>query len=245
MRRIATVCARGGSKGVKDKNLRTFAGQPLVVRTVAQALESRLFEAVVVSSDSERILAAVAAIEGIERVRRPDELASDAAPKLPVIRHAVRAVEALRGVEYDVIVDLAVTSPLRAVQDIEGAVAQLEHGDAANVLSAFPAPHSPYYTIVERGPEGFIHYSKLPPERIFRRQDAPECFVLNGAVYVWRRAMLFSDHPKAVGDRTEIYVMPEERSIDIDSELDLVVAELLHARVGGARHGPPTPRRSE
>ncbi|WP_372400678.1 acylneuraminate cytidylyltransferase family protein (plasmid) [Azospirillum sp. HJ39] len=228
--RLCVICARGGSKGVPGKNIRPLAGRPLIAHTIGQALSSGCFDSVAVSSDSDAILDIARSLGVHHAVRRPAEFATDAAPKLPAIRHCVQAVEQATGAVFGVISDLAVTSPLRAVEDICEAVRLLEESGAGNVVSVGPAHANPYYQIVELDADGHPTRSKPPPRPIFRRQDAPACFELNGAVLVWRRASLFREVNGTLHPDTRAYVMPAERSLDIDSELNFLFAEFLMSR---------------
>jgi N-acylneuraminate cytidylyltransferase/CMP-N,N'-diacetyllegionaminic acid synthase len=226
MTRLCTVCARGGSKGVPGKNLRTLAGKPLIAHTIERARATGLFAAIAVSSDSEAILQAGTAAGADLAIRRPDELASDTAGKLPAIRHALLEAEARLGRTCDVLVDLDVTSPLRSVEDIRGAVALLEESGAANVISGAPAHRSPYFNLVEARPDGTVGLSKTADPPILRRQDAPACWDMNASIYVWRRAALVED-PRVFYPSTRLFEMPSERSLDIDSELDFEIVEFL------------------
>ena len=227
VRRLAVICARGGSKGIKGKNLRQLAGKPLIAHSIGQAKDSRIFDAVAVSSDSEAILEAAREWGADFTVTRPDELASDTAPKVPAIRHCAETVETETGQAFDTIVDLDATAPLRNTDDIRGAVELLEGSDADNVVSAMPARRSPYFNLVERDEAGRVRLSKPPATPIARRQDAPECFDLNASVFAWRRETLFSDNDYVLGGNTLLFVMPEERSIDIDTETDFKFVEFL------------------
>ena len=227
------MCARGGSKGVTHKNLRPLAGRPLIAHSVEQARASGLFEAIAVSSDSPEILAVAASAGADLLVRRPAELATDTAAKLPAIRHCLESVEQRSGQRFDVLVDLDATSPLRLPADIVGAVALLETGGAGNVITGAPARRSPYFNLVERRQDGTVGLSKPPSGPIVRRQDAPACFDMNASIYVWWRDD-FLAHPAIFQDRTRLYEMPEERSIDIDSELDLAIVAFLLQRRGAA-----------
>src|SRR5689334_22131669 len=116
---VCTICARGGSKGVKNKNLRLIKGKPLIHFTVKQALNSGLFDVVAVSSDSDEILAAATAAGAQFTIKRPDELASDTSAKLPVIQHALNSIEEKYGKEVSYLMDLDCTSPLRNISDIK------------------------------------------------------------------------------------------------------------------------------
>jgi CMP-N,N'-diacetyllegionaminic acid synthase len=224
MSRICTICARGGSKGVKDKNIRDFAGRTLIGYTLEQARTSGLFDLIAVSSDSPAILD-MARKYGVDLlVERPPELASDTAAKLPVIRHCVEEAERISGKQFGVVVDLDATSPLRLVADIQGAVDMLEREKISNVITAAPARRSPYFNLVELGEDGIVRLSKPPEKPIVRRQDSPKCFDMNASIYVWQRAALF-DYPTVFNADTRLFVMPEDRSTDIDNELDFEIVE--------------------
>ena len=126
MNRLCTICARAGSKGVKNKNIKLLLGKPLISYTILQAIDSNLFDFIAVSSDSEEILD-IAKIYGVDLcLKRPDELATDHAAKLPVIQHCAKEVEIVTGKLFDTYVDLDATSPLRTPDDIKNVVDLLE-----------------------------------------------------------------------------------------------------------------------
>ena len=226
MKRLCTICARGGSKGVPNKNIRPIGGKPLIGHSVLQAQSSGLFEAIAVSSDSPEILDVSKKFGADYAIFRPQELASDSAPKLPAIQHCVNEVEKISGKSFDVIVDLDVTSPLRLTKDIEGAVRLLEEKNVSNVITGCPARRSPYFNLVERDEDDYVRLSKPPEQIITRRQDAPECFDMNASIYVWKREGLIGRKSIFNAD-TLLFVMPEERSIDVDHEWEFEYVEFL------------------
>ena len=224
--RLCTICARGGSKGVEGKNVRLMLGKPLITYSIEQARTSGLFDAIAVSSDSDQILEIASACGADHLVRRPADLATDTAAKLPVIRHCVSEVERMRGQSFNTLVDLDATSPLRSVKDIRDAVSLLEASGSGNVITAMPARRSPYFNLVELNEYNFVKLAKSVAPPFVRRQDAPACYDMNASIYVWKRDVLF-DAPTLFNADTRLYVMPEERSIDIDSELDFQFVEFL------------------
>jgi CMP-N,N'-diacetyllegionaminic acid synthase len=225
--RICTICARGGSKGVPNKNLRMLAGMPLIAHSIAQARATGLFGALAVSSDHPEILRVALAAGADIAVDRPAEMATDEAPKVPAIRHCAAAAEERTGDRFDIVVDLDATSPLRTPDDIRAAVAALESGGAQNLISATPARHSPYFNLVELDERGRVRLAKQAPNAIVRRQDSPACFDINASIYVWRRDALMLGADSAIGPDTALYVMPQERSFDIDSEVDFRIVDML------------------
>ena len=226
MKRLCTICARSGSKGVPNKNIRLLGGKPLIAHSLLQAQLSGLFEAIAVSSNSKEILNISKKYGADYSIFRPQELASDSASKLPAIQHCVNQVETISGENFDVIVDLDVTSPLRLTEDIEGAVRLLEDKNISNVITGCPARHSPYFNLVERDEDGYVCLSKTLEQNIVRRQDAPKCFDMNASIYVWKREGLIGSESIFNAD-TLLFVMPEERSIDVDHEWEFEYVEFL------------------
>lgn len=229
MRRVCSICARGGSKGVVGKNLRPLHGRPLLAWSIQQARATGLFEAISVSSDSQEILAAAREWGADFAVERPPELASDTAPKVPAIRHCLETVLAKLGGQVDTLVDLDATSPLRSNGDIIGAVELLETTSVTSVITGAVARRSPYFNLVELQSDGSVRLAKQSQRPIYRRQDAPQCFDMNASIYVWKVEGFLND-PQVFYRDTKIYVMPEERSVDIDSELDFMLVDLLMRR---------------
>lgn len=232
MKRICTICARGGSKGVPNKNIRDIAGEPLIRHSIRQAKESNLFDYIAISSDSDEILEACSIFEDVELIKRPAELATDAAAKNPVIIHLVKTIEEKYGIEFDTVVDLDCTSLLRVSDDIVQSVKMLEASDANNVLTVAPARRSPYFNqamYTEDKKASLV----IPLEGgVFRRQDSPEVFDLNASVYPWKRKAL-EVNKSVYTENTLLYIMPEERSLDIDNEFEFeVVKYLFEKRVG-------------
>jgi len=226
VKRLCTICARAGSKGVPSKNIRMMAGKPLLAHSLYQARASGLFDAIAVSSDSDEILSIARSYGATCLVKRPAALASDTAAKLPAIRHCLEAAEEQLGTRFDVLVDLDATSPLRLPEDIRGVVELLEAEPNANVITGAVARRSPYFNLVERRSDGTVALSKPPGTAIVRRQDAPPSFDMNASIYAWWTAD-FRAAPAVFTARTRLYEMPEERSLDIDSEHDFRIVEFL------------------
>ena len=229
--RIISICARGGSTGVPGKNIRLMCGKPLIGWTIEQALASGAADRVFVSTDSPAI-ADVARSFGAEvPFLRPAQLASATAGKLPVILHLVDWIEAAHG-PVTRIVDLDPTSPLRQVSDIDACVALL---DAATglVITGYESDKNPYFNMVEDKGDGSIERVCRPPVEVLGRQGAPKVYAMNGSVYAWHRHSL-KPSLWAAG-RIRLHVMPRERSVDIDHELDFDMVELLMNR--RAAHG--------
>jgi N-acylneuraminate cytidylyltransferase/CMP-N,N'-diacetyllegionaminic acid synthase len=225
-----TICARKGSKGVKNKNVRLLEGKPLISHSIEQAIDAGFGETLIVSSDSDEILEIANSYQVPHIIRRPDELAHDTADKLEAIKHAITAVESKINCTFSNILDLDPTSPLRLVDDIFAAIDLFRNSNADNLITGMSSRRSPYFNLVETNSNGFVSLSKPPTERIFRRQDSPKCYDMNASIYIWKRKFLF-DNTQVFGNKTVLYSMPENRSIDIDSELDFeFVSFLMHKK---------------
>ncbi len=223
---LCTICARGGSKGVKNKNIKELGGKPLIAYTIEQAKASKLFEHIVISTDSDAI-ANVAKTYGAEVFfKRSDEMASDTAGKLDVIRDAFMRSEAYYQKQYDYLVDLDATAPLRSVEDIISSFEQFKNDDNDNLITAMSSRRSPYFNLVEVGNDGKVKLSKKLDSAILRRQDAPKSYDMNASIYIWKREVILEEKTLFL-EKTGLYVMPEERSIDIDTELDFEFVEFL------------------
>ena len=222
MTTICSICARGGSQGVPRKNVRPLLGKPLIVHTIEQALAAPSIDRVFVSTDDSEI-AEIARAAGAELpFIRPARMATSAAAKFPVIVHLVEFVERM-GVDVTRIVDLAPTSPLRTVADIQAAIALLD-SDTDCVITGYLADKNPYFDMVEPQADGNIRLVKPLSGDVTSRQEAPRVWAMNGSVYVWHRRTLTAGLWKG---RTRLYEMPHERSVDIDNEIDFRLVELL------------------
>ncbi len=231
---LATICARGGSKGIPGKNIRHLMGKPLLGYTIECARACPVVGHMVVSTDSDEI-AAVAEEFGIfVPFRRPAELASDTVAKIHAIRHATEYVENHEGYHPDFVVDLDVGVPLRAPSDIEACVEVLtSHPHLEAAVTVYEAERSPYFNMVEFEGER-VRLVKQGPEPLIRRQDAPPVYSVSPSVFAFRRDGLTSV--------THLYsgawgacIVPRERAIDIDSEVDFQFVEFLFSR---QRTGP-------
>jgi len=227
---LALVPARGGSKGVPRKNIRLIGGKPMIAWTIEAARGSRYIDRLILSSDDQAIID-VAVRCGCEvPFVRPAELASDQADSMAVVRHAIDALPE----QFEYLVLLQPTSPMRRAEDIDGAIERCVQQGAPACVSVCEADKSPFWML--RLDEQGVVRPLFPANQVpHRRQDAPVVFALNGAVYVAR-----TDHlriggaflaPGAVG-----YPMPKERSLAVDTELDLALVDFLLNRLAPPAH---------
>lgn len=217
------IPARGGSKGIPNKNIVDLCGRPLIDYTISAALEVVTPDRILLSTDSDEI-AKVAERCGITvSYRRPAELATDTAGSREVMLDAMDWFEH-NGGTFDSVVLLQPTSPLRNADDIKGSM-ELYSPDIDMVVSVTESGANPYYDCFELDHDGLLHISK-GDGLLTRRQDAPKAWQYNGAVYVINPLSL-REMPMGRFKKRIPYVMPRERSIDIDTPLDLTIAEAL------------------
>jgi CMP-N,N'-diacetyllegionaminic acid synthase len=218
---LALIPARGGSKGVPGKNVRPAGGKPLVAWTVEAAKASRYVDRVILSSDDAAIAEAAAKFGCEVPFVRPAELATDKADSMSVVRHALGALPE----RYDLLLLLQPTSPLRTAADIDAALEQCLQGETQTCVSVCEPDKSPYWMMTM--PADRTVQPLFPPEQVpARRQDAPPIFALNGAIYIAPTPHLAAGGGFVIKG-TIGYVMPKERSLDIDTELDLRLADFL------------------
>lgn len=217
---LAVITARGGSKGLPGKNVADLGGRPVVAWSVAAGKDSRHVDRLILSSDDPKIIATARKAGCEVPFRRPARLATDNASIQDVLFHALDAL----GESYDYVVLLQATSPLRTARDIDACVA-LCHETGYPVISVSPAVKPPQWMFAIDG-RGCLRQILKTPRVAGRRQELPAAYVPNGAVYV-ARAKWLRRHRSFYGPKTRPYIMPAERSVDIDTKLDLLLARAI------------------
>ncbi len=233
---LAVIPARLNSKSVRHKVIRAFGGHPLISYMIQAALGASAVTRTIVTTESLEI-AEIASSYGAEiPFMRPAYLAEDGVETDPVVKHAVAELERLEGYKPDLVVWLQPTSPLCLSEDIDGAINLFLQEEALFVMSVSPMLVHPYLA-TQMDDEGRLSsFIELTPE-VFSvgRQKYPPVYQINGAVFVTGADDLSVPVDDRFSDRTFGYVMPVERSVDINTELDLKVAELLLAEREEAR----------
>ena len=220
-----TICMRGGSKGISNKNIRIINGKPLLYYTIDQAKKSKLFNKIVVSTDSNEIKK-LSLKFGVDHVfLRPKKMAKDNSPKLPVIMHIFKTAEKFYNTKFDVLVDLDATSPLRNIKDIINSYKMFVKNKSPNLISACISKKNPYYNIIEYKNKK-LSISKKNIKIPDSRQQTPITYDMNASIYIWTRGFLLKENSLFSG-KLGFYEMPEDRSIDIDSPLDWEIVKML------------------
>jgi len=230
----AFIFARGGSKGLSNKNIKPLAGKPLIGWAIEQALAVPRISRVVVSTDDQGI-ADVARDFGAEvPFLRPDELASDTAAEWDAWRHALTFMEKADGAMPSPFISVPATAPLRLPEDIEACLNRFEKGDCDVVLTVTEGHHNPWFNMVRLEADGVASLVNGLDGPITRRQDAPAVFDITTVAYVVAPDFVQQNHGLFEG-RVGAVVVPVERAIDIDTQHDFDVAEFLMMKRLGQR----------
>ena len=222
---LAIIPARGGSKGIPGKNIKEFAGKPLIVHSIEASLKCPLVNRTVVSTDDDKI-AEISKAHGAQVIKRPDELATDASLVIDAIKYTVRKVEE-EGDEIDIVILLEPTSPFRRAEDLEKCIQVLLENKADSVATFTNSNISPNRLwrvsgdVVEPYIEGAVPW--LP------RQKQPRAHELTGQIYGLSKKILFEkeDSISLLLGRKSAVITPRETALDIDTELDFLVAEKI------------------
>lgn len=219
MHLLGVIPARGGSKGVPGKNIRPVGGKPLIAWTIEAAKSSKFLDRIVLSSDDQEIIAAAQKYNCDVPFVRESQLAGDTTPTIDVVLDALN-----RCPGYEWVVLLQPTSPLRTAQDIDQAIERCMTQNASSCVSVCLAQESPYwmYTLDQ---DNYLA-PLLPNASVTRRQDLPPVYSLNGAIYLAKSEWLMRER-KFLTSETVAYEMPVERSLDIDTESDLLQLKFL------------------
>lgn len=223
MKILAIIPARGGSKGIPRKNIKPLAGKPLLGWTIQAALEAQGIARVIVSTEDEEIASVAKQLGAEVPFMRPLALAQDETPGIAPVLHAI---DQLPG--FDWIMLLQPTSPLRSVEDIEGIIQFCRNEGAPSAVSITEVSKHPFW-MYRINDHKLLQPLIINRPEIARRQDLPSAYVLNGALYLARTDWLI-ENQGFIGPKTLGYVMPDERSIDLDSPLDWLWVEYLIER---------------
>jgi len=227
MKILCTICGRGGSKGLINKNIKSFLGKPLVSYTIKQAIKSKLFYKIALSSDSKKILKIGKKLGVDFTLKRPERLSRDLVPKTKVIKNLLFETEKAFKINFDLIVDLDITSPLRTIGDIKNSINLIKNKKkSCSSCCVAPARRNPYFNMVEMK-KNKLMLSKKWKKNIIARQDAPKVFDLNASVFAWHRLGLIKS-VKIINKDTCFFIVPPHRGFDIDSKIDFDIAEYLY-----------------
>jgi len=227
MQNILTVIpARGGSKGVEYKNMRNVAGKPLLWYSISAAKDAEYLNDIVVTTD-DKFISQYAKDNGVlSPFIRPKELSTDSAQSAPVVEHAVRFMEERNDCEYDAVLMLQPTSPLRTSEHIKEAIDMFLSNDCDSVVSVASVNGNHPFRMKKLINNQLINFIDQGFWDMRPRQELPEVYIRNGAIYLINKDQLLKQK-QLIGNKCLGYIMNDKDSINIDSEIDLILADLL------------------
>lgn len=226
---LGITLARGGSKGVKRKNIKDLLGKPLIQYTIDEALESKYLDEYIVSTDDQEIANVAKSLGAEVPFIRPDHLSTDQASSASALKHAVAFMEEKESKEYDYIVELMCTNPLKISLDIDNCINKIIETNADSVIAVHELEdHHParIKMIIEDKIEDFI-----PEPNEARRQDLrPKAYVRSGSIYCMKRSYLMELNLRYGGPNSRPYILPADRAVNVDTEMDFMICEQLISR---------------
>lgn len=226
MKFLGIIPARGGSKGIKNKNIKKLNGKPLIEYTIDAAKKSKLLKNFIVSTDSKSIVNVVENAGCEAPFLRPSNLAKDNTPTLPVLCHALEKYEELTGGKFTHIVVLQPTAPLRTAADIDNALKMMTGSPRRDsLITCYEANHVHPRIMYQKKGSKFLPYLSAKKE-IVRRQNFDNVYVRNGAIYVVKKDLLVNQN-RIIGENPLVMTMPRWKSINIDDMDDFKMAELI------------------
>jgi CMP-N-acetylneuraminic acid synthetase len=224
---LGITLARGGSKGVPGKNIAMINDKPMLAYSIEEALKSDYISRYVVSSDDEEILE-VAKAYGADPIKRPSHLAQDGTPSWDALYDALLQCEEQLGDTYDIIADIRCTNPLKTINDIDGAISKLIRTRADSVVGVSECTHP--YLIKQLFKDRIIDFGGPEPESYTRQDYSPQAYIRNGSIYISKRAAFMEHIYIKASEETRPWIMPPERSVNVNTELDLLLVEALIRR---------------
>ena len=224
---LAVTLARGGSKSVPRKNIRPILGAPLVAYTITEAVRSKYITRYIVSTDDE-VIRQIAIRYGAEApFLRPAHLATDQATSLSALQHAVAWAEQEESLEYEYVVELMCTNPMKTVDDIDGAIEKLMSTGADSVIGVGRVEDHHPIRIKAIVNDRIVPFCLPEPPQVRRQDLKPDAYIRNGSIYAFRRDLLMIQNLHHGTENSRPYVMPPERSVNADTPIDFMVAEIL------------------
>ena len=227
---LALTLARGGSKSVPGKNIRPISGIPLIAYTIAEARLSKYISRYIVSTDNEGIREVAIRYGAEAPFLRPSEYSTDTASSVSAMQHATAWVEQQEGVKYDFVIELMCTNPMKTVEDIDAAIEKLLETGAESVIAIHTLEDHHPIRIKKIIADKIVDFC-LPEVPEMRRQDLrPDAYIRSGSIYALRRDHLMVDGRRFGPANSRPYILPPERSVNVDTEIDFLIAERLMAQ---------------
>ncbi len=224
---LGLTLARGGSKSVLRKNIRLINGIPLIGYTISEALKSKFLTRYIVSTDDKEIQKVAKEFGAEAPFLRPSNLSTDNASSVSAMQHAVNWVEEQEGVKYDYVVELMCTNPMKTSKDIDASIEKLVKTNADSVIAVHKLEDHHPARIKKIIDDRIVDFC-IPEIPESRRQDLkPDAYIRSGSIYALKRDYLMLAGKRYGSDNSRPYVLPPERSVNIDTEIDFMIAELM------------------
>ena len=225
MKILAITLARGGSKSIPKKNVKLLNGKPLIAYTIEEALKSKYINRYLVSTDDDEIKNISINFGAEVPFKRPIDVSTDIASSVSALQHAVNWVESEEGIIYDYVIELMCTNPLKIVDDIDSCIEKLIQTNADSVIAVNKLEdHHPRR--IKKIENDFIVDFCLEEIPESRRQDLlPEAYIRSGSIYALKRDHLMIDNRRYGSKNSRPYILPDSRSINLDTPIDFLVAE--------------------
>ncbi len=229
---LGITLARGGSKGVKQKNIKDLCGKPLIQYTIDEVLKSKYIKEYIVSTDDQDIAQISQSLGAEVPFMRPNKFSTDDASSVSALQHAVSFMEEKENKTYDLIVEVMCTNPLKIIDDIDGCIKKIIDTEADSVIAVHELEdHHParIKMIIEDKICDF-----LPEPNEARRQDLkPKAYIRSGSIYCMKRDYLMNQNLRYGGNNSRPYILPNDRAVNVDTYIDFMVCELLISQKNG------------
>ena len=224
---LGITLARGGSKSIPKKNIKTILGKPLIAYTIIEALKSKLISKYIVSTDDEEIKNISLKYGADVPFMRPPKLATDLATSSDAIKHAVRYMEQKDSIKYDYIIELMCTNPLKTANDIDDCLLKLINTGADSVIAMHKIEDNHPIRVKKIVNDKIVDFC-LPETPETRRQDLkPDAYIRSGSIYALKREQIMKYNKRYGTIDSRPYILPNERAVNIDNKIDFLMAESL------------------
>jgi CMP-N-acetylneuraminic acid synthetase len=225
---LAITLARGGSKSIKNKNIALIKGKPLIYYTIREAVKSKYIKDYIVSTDSYKIMKVVNKLGISTPFKRPKKLSSDKSTSVEALKHALLFMENKNKIKYDIVVELMCTNPLKNIDDIEKCIEIMLKNKSAESVIAVHQLYDHHPARIKKILNGKIRDFCIKEKNESRRQDLkPKAYIRSGSIYVMKRNYLLKKNKRYGGVNSMAYILPDKRAVNIDTPIDLKLAELL------------------
>tara|TARA_B100001750_G_C15500500_1_gene596870 strand:+ start:905 stop:1600 length:696 start_codon:yes stop_codon:yes gene_type:complete len=227
---IGITLARGGSKGVKKKNIKHLCGKPLIQYTIEETLKSEYINRYIISTDDAEIAEISKKLGAEVPFLRPKKLATDSASSVSALQHAVTFIEDRDGIKFDIVVETMCTNPLKLSKDIDASIEKMIQTDSDSVIAVHELEDHHPARIKKIVDDKIVDFAVKEPNEARRQDLQPTAYIRSGSIYCMKRDYLMTSGKRYGGDNSRPYILPAERAVNVDTEIDFMVAELMMSK---------------